>query len=794
MAFCDSSLDETTRVRDLIRRLTNPEKLFQLTNHGAGIRRLGIPAFEYWTEALHGVAHSQGVKFGGDYPFATSFPQVTTSAASFDRHMWRRIGSAVSTEVRAFHNAGRAGLTVWTPNINVVRDPRWGRSQETPGEDPYVASVYAVEYVRGLQKGDDRRYAKVAATCKHYTAYDMDSWNGTDRHHYDAIVHPIDLAETFLPPFQACVEVADAQSIMCAYNAINGTPACASHLFQTDVLRDAWGFDGFVVSDCGAINDVYGNHHYVKSRAEATAVSIKAGCDMSCGNTYELGADFALLRGFMRRKDLNQALERIFRVRMRLGLLQPDDTQPYKDIGRSQIDTQEHRNLALEAASKGIVLLKNRVSTLPLSLKPEQQIAVIGPAGVASTTLLGNYQGTPPFILGPAEGLMKVVGDGRVKVEKACMDGVKCEDYSGRERAVAMVQEGGVGAVVVAVGLDLTIEREGIDRKELTLPEKEEALVSDIGAELKASGKPGVLVLALGGPVDVSNIPNADAYGAVIWTGYPGQAGGEALALILAGKVSPSGRLPFTFYPAKYVREVSMFDMTMRPSPTNPGRTYKFYKDIKSVVAPFGYGLSYTTFSYHFIGAATGLSSHPPSANALQPSLSLSTRQLCPHSPCSHGSLVDDAQTGVWMAVTVTNTGEVASDTSVLAFLKPGSAQGEGVSAPISQLVGFERTGVMQPGEKRTVMVFGARELFALVRGGGERWLLPGSGVVTIGGHAYSGVSEWDDNKDGEGGSNGEVVAHVPLSITGDEVMVSRVPWASGRREQDIFLDTLIYS
>lgn len=404
LPYKDTSLPIEKRVDDLVSRMTLEEKASQMINAAAPIERLGIPAYDWWNETLHGVARAG---------YATVFPQAIGMAATWDEELIHRIGDVASTEARAKHHEfarqgdrGRyKGLTFWSPNINIFRDPRWGRGQETYGEDPYLTGRLGVAFVKGLQ-GDDPRYYKVIATSKHYAVH---SGPEPERHSFDAITDERDLQETYLPAFHATVVEGKVGAIMCAYNRTNGEPCCSNTKLY-DILRKQWGFDGHVVSDCGAVDDIYKFHHVVKTVAEASAMSVKAGTDLSCGNEYR-SLVLAVKNGLITEAEIDVSLKRLMMARFRLGMFDPPEMVHYARIPVTVINAPAHRELALRAARESIVLLKNANNTLPLK-KDLKTIAVIGPNADAPEVLLGNYNGQPLQSVTPLEGVKAKVGNG----------------------------------------------------------------------------------------------------------------------------------------------------------------------------------------------------------------------------------------------------------------------------------------------------------------------------------------------------------------------------------------------
>ncbi len=407
-AYLNPDLPAAKRAADLVGRMTLEEKAGQMQNAAPAIERLGIPAYDWWNEALHGVARAG---------LATVFPQAIGMAAMFDTDLMHRIGEAISTEARAKYNDairrgnhGRYyGLTFWSPNVNIFRDPRWGRGQETYGEDPYLTSRLAVEFIRGLQ-GDDSHYLKVDAMAKHFAVH---SGPETSRHEFN--VHPSerDLEDTYLPAFRASVEEGKAAAVMCAYNSVDGVPACASEALIGKTLRGAWGFTGYVVSDCGAVGDISGGHKYKATLPEAAAAAVRAGTDLDCGREYRTLVE-AVKGGWIEEKEIDRALERLFEARFRLGMFDPAARAPFSRIGMEEVDSAEHRALALKAAKESMVLLKN-TGALPLGARV-RRIVVTGPGANDPETLLGNYNGIPSHITTPLAGMEEEFA-GKAKVE-----------------------------------------------------------------------------------------------------------------------------------------------------------------------------------------------------------------------------------------------------------------------------------------------------------------------------------------------------------------------------------------
>ncbi|KAL3504711.1 hypothetical protein ACH5RR_034552 [Cinchona calisaya] len=680
--FCQTNLAIPLRARDLVSRLTIDEKISQLVNTAPGIQRLGIPAYEWWSEALHGVADAGfGISFNGIIPSATSFPQVILTAASFDNQLWYRIGQVIGKEARAVYNQGQAkGMTFWAPNINIFRDPRWGRGQETPGEDPLVTGKYAISYVRGIQgdsfQGGMLKHGELQASacCKHFTAYDVDHWKGADRFSFDARVTEQDLADTFQPPFKSCIQDAKASGIMCAYNRVNGVPNCADRSLLTDTARNQWGFHGYITSDCDAVSIIYDHHKYASTPEDAVADVLKAGMDVNCGNYLQNYTKSALLKKKISEYDIDRALHNLFSIRMRLGLFNGNPrNQLFGNIGPDQVCTKEHQELALEAARNGIVLLKNTAKLLPLP-KNTLSLAVIGPNANNAHVMLGNYEGPPCISVEVFKALQGYVKN--TAYHQGC-DAVNCTSAAISD-AVKIAKE--ADYVILVMGLDQGEERESRDREVLTLPGQQESLITAVA---KAAKKPVVLVLFCGGPVDVSFAKYDPKIGSIFWAGYPGQAGGIALSEIIFGDHNPGGRLPITWYPKDFIR-IPMTDMRMRPDPSSgyPGRTYRFYTGKK--VFEFGYGLSYSTYAYNFVNVPQStlylnhLSATQTTENSNATVRYLSVAEISKES-CEKAKFS--------AVIGVKNFGDLAGKHPVLLFVRQAKI---GNGNPMKNLVGFQ--------------------------------------------------------------------------------------------------------
>ncbi|TKY52465.1 beta-D-xylosidase 2 [Spatholobus suberectus] len=715
LPFCKVSLPIAARVKDLIGRLTLQEKANLLVNNAAAVPRLGIKGYEWWSEALHGVSNvGPGTKFGGQFPAATSFPQVITTAASFNASLWEAIGRVASDEARAMYNGGTAGLTYWSPNVNIFRDPRWGRGQETPGEDPILAGRYAASYVRGLQ-GTDGNRLKVAASCKHFTAYDLDNWNGVDRFHFNAQVSKQDIEDTFNVPFRMCVKEGKVASVMCSYNQVNGVPTCADPNLLKRTVRGQWGLDGYIVSDCDSVGVFYTSQHYTSTPEEAAADAIKAGLDLDCGPFLGQHTQNAVKKGLLSEADVNGALANTLTVQMRLGMYDGEPSgHPYGNLGPRDVCTPSHQELALEAARQGLVLLKNHRPSLPLSKRHHRTVAVIGPNSNVTVTMIGNYAGIACGYTSPLQGIGRYA---RTIHELGCAN-VACTDDKQFGRAINAAQQ--ADATVLVMGLDQSIEAETVDRAGLLLPGRQQDLVSKVAA---ASKGPTILVTMSGGPVDITFAKNDPRIQGILWAGYPGQAGGAAIADILFGTAIPGGKLPMTWYPQGYIRNLPMTNMAMLPSRSTgyPGRTYRFYNG--PVVYPFGYGLSYTRF-VHTLASAPKVVSIPVDGHRHGNSTNIGNKAIkVTHARCGKLSIS--------LHVDVKNVGSKDGTHTLLVFSAPPA--GNGHWAPHKQLVAFEKVHVPAKALQRVRVNIHVCKLLSVVDRSGTRRIPMGLHSIHIG-------------------------------------------------------------
>ncbi len=641
--------------RELVGKMTLAEKCAQLKYDAPAIPRLGVPEYNWWNEALHGVARS-GI--------ATVFPQSIAMAASFDDKLLYRVADAISDEARAKYNEYKRfggtqiyqGLTFWSPNINIFRDPRWGRGHETYGEDPYLTGRMGSAFVRGLQGDPNYEYRKLDATLKHYAVH---SGPEALRHGFDAVATKQDMSETYLEAFRYCVEKADPSAVMGAYNRTNGEPCCASPTL-IKILYKTFGFKGYYLSDCGAINDINAHHHYTYSPAESSALAVNAGCVLNCGSAYAslLAAHDA---GLIDEETITEAAVKLFTARYRLGMF-ADDCK-YDAIPYEVVDCDRHRKLNAKMARESIVLLKND-GILPLSNTPDQKIAVIGPNADDIDVLLGNYNGTPYESTTIFEGI-KRASRGKVYYAKGTRyfrgDVDDWDEHYIREAQLAADRS---DVVILCLGLNPSYEgEEGTgragDKTDIDIPAAQHALYEAI----LSRGKPIITVSISGSAMNLCRQDETSS--AVIQFFYGGADGGNALADVIFGKVSPSGRLPVTFYR-------STDDLPPIEDYSMENRTYKYYRGVP--LYPFGHGLSYTKFSY------SDLTAHPK-------------------------------KNGANFTVKVKNVGDRASDEVVMLYCHEKNAP---VRVPIKKLIAFERVS-LRPGEEKVVSLKTDRRAFTHV-------------------------------------------------------------------------------
>lgn len=687
--FQDPDLALEERVQDLLARLSLEERVSQMAYDSKAIPRLDIPAYNWWNEGLHGVGRA-GV--------ATVFPQAIGLASTFDADLIHRIALATSDEARAKHHEFARqgyrrqyqGLTFWSPNVNIFRDPRWGRGQETYGEDPYLTGRLGVAFVKGLQ-GDDPKYLKLVATPKHFAVH---SGPEALRHQFDAQVSAKDLRETYLPAFRDCVVEGGAQSVMAAYNRTNGEPCSGSRTLLTRILREEWDFKGYVVSDCGAIEDFHAHHSITQTPAQSAAMAVRSGCDLECGCVFPALVE-ASRQGLISEAEIDRALARLLRARFRLGMFDRQEDVPYSKIPYGKVDCKDHRTLALEAARESIVLLKNQDAFLPLK-KDLGCIAVIGPHADEREVLLGNYNGLPSRSVTLLEGVRRAVSAETCVLYARGSDITQGEDSPWDEKAddgfgEALAAAERADVVVMALGLNNRLEgEEGAaarsewrgDRISIDLP----AIQRQLFEAVAAKGKPIVLVL-LGGSALAVPRENAVAR-AVLMTWYPGEEGGTAVSDILFGDHSPSGRLPVTFVAS--INQLPPFTHYAMA-----GRTYRYME--AEPLYPFGFGLSYTSFRYAVLNLE---------------------KRVVPAGEELH------------VSVDVINEGARGGHEIVQVYLTDLEAS---VRVPLRQLVGFARVHLEAGQTRRLSFPISARQM-ALIDEEGRRILEPGRFLLCVGG------------------------------------------------------------
>ncbi len=688
-AYLNEKLSFEERAKELVSRMTVKEKVSQMIHKSCAIPRLNIPTYNWWNEALHGVARA-GV--------STMFPQAIGLAATFDDEFIHKVADVISTEGRAKHHEFARkndrgiykGLTFWSPNVNIFRDPRWGRGHETYGEDPYLTGKLGVAYIKGIQ-GDDPKYLKAAACAKHYAVH---SGPEEERHEFNAEVSQKDLYETYLPAFRDCVKDGKVESVMGAYNRVNGEPCCGSETLLEKILRDEWGFEGHVVSDCWAIVDFHDGHGVTSSELESAAYALNNGCDLNCGHLYKHLVK-AHEKGLISDEVLNRAVTRLMETRMRLGMFDDPEKIWFSSIPYEVNDCQEHQQIALDAAKKTMVLLKNENKTLPLNKEQIKNIAVIGPNAGSRAALVGNYEGTASEYVTVLEGIREAANKGtRIFYAEGCdlynkkqssLDNPKArfaEAVSAAERA---------DVVVVCTGLDATIEGEEMhesndfgsgDKLNLELPGLQEELLETI----YNVGKPVILVNLSGSALALTwadeNVP------AIVQAWYPGSQGGRAIASLLFGDYSPSGKLPVTFY--RSTEELPDFrDYSMK------NRTYRYMEN--EALYPFGYGLTYSKFEYEKI---------------------------------DHNTTKINTTKSIEIKVKVKNTGKVESEEVVQLYLKDVESS---IDIPKWELRGFKNVSLLPEDEQVVSFTLTPRDM-GLINEEGKRVLEPGMFEVYVGG------------------------------------------------------------
>jgi beta-glucosidase len=682
LAYLDTDLPIPERVQDLLSRLTLEEKVGLMSHPARGVPRLNIPAYNYWSEALHGVARNGR---------ATVFPQAIGMAATWDKELIHQVGSAIGDEGRAkYHAALRRngytdqyqGLTFWSPNVNIFRDPRWGRGQETWGEDPFLTGEMASAFVKGLQ-GDHPKYLKAAACAKHYAVH---SGPERDRHTFNAIVTKRELYDTYLPAFKKLVTKAKVEAVMGAYNRTLDEVCCASQLLIEEILRGEWDFGGHFVSDCGALSDFHLHHKVTNDVAESAALALQHGCDLGCDHVFDEIPE-AIERGLISEEDVNRALARTLGTRFKLGMFDPPEQVPFTDISMDVVACKEHRQLAYRAAAESVVLLKNKNNILPIQ-PSTKKIFVTGPTAASLEVLLGNYYGFNDHMLTLLEGITGRLPEG-MGMEYTSGAMLKHPREIKHTWAPGMAQSADVA--IVCLGLSSFLEGEegesllspmNGDRDSISLPESQVNYIK----ELAIHGVKIVLILTGGSPIALGELE--DLVDAILFVWYPGMEGGRAVADVLFGDVSPAGKLPVTF--PKSLDQLPAFD-----DYSLQGRTYRYMSE--EPLYPFGFGLSYSRFEYS--------------------DLALDASSIAP------GDSLD-------IHLNVTNTGDRDADEVIQFYL--GDLQASTV-VPLHHLVGFERVR-LQAGECRSLIFRLTPEMMSFYNEEGKLTLEPGEFHLEVGG------------------------------------------------------------
>ena len=674
------------RAAELVSKMTLKEKISQMLSWAPAIERLGIPAYNWWSEGIHGV---------GRAGTATVFPQAIGMAAAFDPDMMHKVGETVGVEARGKYNMCRSygdrdiykGLTVWAPNINIFRDPRWGRGHETYGEDPYLTSRLGVNFVEGMQ-GDDPDYLQAAACAKHFAVH---SGPEDQRHYFNAEVNQQDLWETYLPAFRALVEEAGVEAVMGAYNRTNGEPCCGSKTLLKDILRGKWHFQGHVTSDCSAIKDFHEGHMVTDGPVDSVSLAVNNGCDLNCGNLY-VYLEQAVAEGKVKEETIDECVTHLFTTRFKLGMFDEDDKVPYNKLGHDAVDTAASKAFNLEVAEKILVLLKNKDNILPLDKSKLKSIAVVGPNADSRKALVGNYEGTASRYFTVLDGLHEYLGDDvQIRYSEGCH--LYADKLNGLAQEGELISEvKGVCAesdvVICCLGLDSGLEGEegdqgnqfaSGDKPNLNLPGHQEEILR----VCLDSGKPVIVVVLSGRALAINTAENEAA--AVLQAWHPGAMGGLAVARALFGEVNPQGKLPVTFYHSD-ADLPSFTDYAMK------GRTYRYIET--EPLYPFGYGLSYTRFTFNDAAVSAGTA----------------------------------GPDGVDVSVTVRNEGSRAGTETVEVYVKA-----ERPGTPNAQLKGLAKVS-LQPGEEQRVTVHLPLAALALCDEAGVSQVLPGDYTLWVGG------------------------------------------------------------
>ena len=695
VAFAQESKEAAMhrKAAEVIAQMTLDEKISMMMNSTPGVERLGIKPYDWWSEALHGVARNGR---------ATVFPEPIGLGATFDPALVKKIGEVVSEEGRAKFDMARSmknysrytGLTFWAPNINIFRDPRWGRGMETYGEDPFLTGTMGTAYVKGIQ-GDDPFYLKAAACAKHFAVH---SGPESTRHSYNAVPTLKDLYETYLPAFERLVKDAKVEVVMGAYNRVFGDSASGSKFLLTETLRDQWGFNGHVVSDCGAIDDIYRGHHIAQDAAAASAIAIKAGLNLECGSSFR-SLKSAVDRGLLTEADIDKALEPLIMTQLKLGILYDDPDCPYYGIPTSVIGSAEHYALARQAAVESMVLLKNADNLLPLR-KDIQNVYVTGTAATDTYSMMGNYYGISDHYSTYLQGIVSKVSDGTNVNYKPGYTLVPTKDVNPGNYATS--QAATADYTIMFMGNNGTTEGEESDaisspsigdRLNIDLPENQMSFFRQVLRQRSRNNRL-IVVLTGGSPINLQEI--AAGADAVIMAWYPGQEGGDALAELLFGEKNFSGKLPVTF-PLTTDTLPAFDDYTMK------GRTYKYMEG--NTMYPFGFGLSYGSSLY---GDLTLLTKKPKMGDSIE------------------------------VEIPVMNSGNVERTETVQLYVSTPNA---GADAPFSQLAAFERV-TLRPGQSRTVHFTVSPDQMKEFQMDGSSKQVKGTYTITVGSAAPTERSE----------------------------------------------------
>lgn len=733
MPFCDSTLALDQRVRDAVKRMTLQEKISALGHATPAIKSLGLPEYNWWSEASSGVS-SRALE-------TTKFSFPITTAMSFNRTLWHAVGQQIGREARAAANMGKAYSTFWAPVINLAREPRWGRNIETPGEDPYVTGQYAEYFVKGFQEApEDPYHLQASACCKHYVANEMEKTLQTDgekwdRHNISANITMQDLVDSYLKPFQDCVEKGRVSSLMCSYNSVNGVPSCANDWLLQTVARENWGFDGYITSDCDADADVFNRHNYTKTPEETVRDVLRAGTDLDCGDFVQKYAQSALDKGLITEADVDARLQMLFRVRMRLSHFDP--LGPLNHVPENVMCSDYSVQLSHDGARQSTTLIKNEGNRLPLNRATAGTVAIIGPNAFLSKED-ASYYGPINVCGGNFWTLVDAMSQGGEVKTTNCLGvpNVTSEDQSGIPQAVEMAAS--ADTVVLAVGTDLTWSHEAHDAANISFTTAQLALIEKVSAAAKQTV---IAVVMTATPLDLSPLLTNPKVGAVLYLGQPSVTV-LGVGKIVYGDESPAGRMVQTVYESSYQNQISIFDFGMRPGPSswarpdctnpdiskcprgiNPGRTYRFYTG--TPIVPFGFGMSYTTFSYSVVR-------QPSEISLAQVQLVLAQSQAQHHLLPQTSRLEETMDRSGWgdllqYNIKVTNTGNTDSDDVVLGFLTPPGAGVDGV--PLKVLFGFERVHV-KAGQSVTVTLYPSLLDFTQANIDGR--LLPHPGVYSI--------------------------------------------------------------